>query len=220
MNGEKRMEHVQLTHYDEAGKPVGSRRLTRAELRLLQIPAPPPPPEKRDMIGPRPCWHVVLTEPNREGTAATHLGEAGYSAYVGFFKKSVRQNFFRRRKVTVPIFPGYLFLHSDPALFEENYAAIKNMKGVRSIMTWDGSPVVIPDAAIDRLRATERRLAGMKPMLPFKAGDKVDVEMEGWTLRLATVEALDDEDRISILTDFMGRVVRMTVSANRLKPIA
>lgn len=174
-----------------------------------------------DRVGPAPEWHIVLVEPMREATTHERLRDQGFAPYVPFFRKSVRRDHFRRRIVTAAMFPGYLFLHIDPAegWLDRLWRIVADTVGVRDFLTQSGYPVRIGAGALEAIRATERRLAGLKPILPFKVGDAVEVDYEEWKGRLGVIERLGDNGRIRVLTELLGRLTPLEVSVNQVRAI-
>jgi transcription antitermination factor NusG len=99
-------------------------------------------------------WHVAVTAPARERTAAAHLVGHRFGIYL---PEAVETAIKRGRQVTAtrPLLPGYLFVFVwDIA---QHWRRIAATPGILDILSNDGHPLVVPDAAIDTIRAEENR---------------------------------------------------------------
>lgn len=118
-------------------------------------------------------WHVLWTRSNCERLVADQLTAKGFELFVpevDAWSRSAGQ----RRRVRVPMFRGYLFLHD--AMDKAAYLAICQALGLVRVLgeRWDRLATV-PDAEIDGLR---RVVAADVPILPhpyLHAGQRVRV---------------------------------------------
>jgi transcription antitermination factor NusG len=88
-------------------------------------------------------------------------------------------------------------------------------------LSFDGKPAVIPDQAIEMIRAELRMIEeeGGVPRHPFKPGDEVIVE-EGPLAGLRGVfqGPVGPAERVHILLRFLGQANRVEVPATMLRP--
>ena len=134
-----------------------------------------------------------------------NLQKQGFEPYLPRYRKQCRH---ARRvySVMAPLFPRYLFVRMDPA--SQRWRAINGTIGVSYLLSEGPDPVPIPDAVIDAIRAREDE--GIVNVAPpaFAKGQKLYVtdgplaEVEG------LFECIDDQQRVVLLLDFMGRAVR------------
>lgn len=95
-------------------------------------------------------WHVLWTNSHFEDIVCTQLAARGFHPYVPRIDAWTHRAGARRR-VTVPLFPGYLFLND--ALDKARHAEVRKARGVAAILGdgWD-RPAVVPDSEIDAIR--------------------------------------------------------------------
>lgn len=157
---------------------------------------------------------VVQVKTGRELLAAAmlelHLGLAVYVPQV----TQRRQG----RAGLSPLFPGYLFVMSDPARFVRS--AVDAQPGVVRVVTMGATPCMLADATLAALQARVEAMnaAGGLPVHPFKPGDAVQLRSGP----LAGLEAIfvgptTPSERVEILLHFLGRTQRARVAAAELE---
>lgn len=117
-------------------------------------------------------WYAVKTRSRHERVVAHELESQGVTSYLPLIAEIHRWSD-RRRKVELPLFPGYLFVHAamSPAVRK----AVLFSRGVASLITMNGEPLAIPDEQIDMVH---KLLANEIPCMahPFlKIGQRVRV---------------------------------------------
>ena len=108
-------------------------------------------------------WYVLYTKPRNEKKATDRLTQAGYEMYCPLIK-TVRQWSDRKKKVSVPMFPSYVFCHVD----EAGRQIVVRDPGVLNFVFWLGKPAVVRDHEIEAIRKIENhgidiRVEGGKP---------------------------------------------------------
>lgn len=71
-------------------------------------------------------WYALYTKPRNEKKVADELQLKGYEVYLPLVT-TIRQWSDRKKKVQVPLFNSYLFIHTD---YEKNYIDILSVFGV------------------------------------------------------------------------------------------
>src|SRR5262245_22437492 len=95
-------------------------------------------------------WACAQVEPRRERLASHCLGLTGYEIYQPLLREQ-RRSHGRKIAVTLPLFPGYLFVRVVRGWWDAAWAP----GGDRLIM--DGRvPARVPDAVIGEIRSRER----------------------------------------------------------------
>lgn len=92
-------------------------------------------------------WFALYTKPRREFKAATELNAAGIEYYLPTLTV-VKQWSDRKKKVTEPLFRGYIFIHASE---KERLISVELESIVRTIF-FNGRPSVIPDYQIEGLK--------------------------------------------------------------------
>ena len=77
-------------------------------------------------LSPPPRWHVLWTRSRSEQMVHDQLSDRGFRLFLPTLEVWVRRNRMRRR-ATVPMFPGYLFLNH--AMDKASYIEVVKARG-------------------------------------------------------------------------------------------
>ncbi len=158
------------------------------------------------------AWYALYTKPNSELRVAQALSTRGFTAFLPLLNA-------RPSGSAVPLFPSYLFVHFNFAA--NGISALEWIPGLCRVLSFDGEPAIIPNQAIEMIRAELRRIEeeGGLPGHPFKPGDEVIVE-EGPLAGLRGVfqGPVGPAERVHILLRFLGQVNRAQVPVTMLRP--
>ncbi len=94
-----------------------------------------------------PRWYALYTRPKFEKKVTELLQEAGYEVWLPL-QTVVRQWSDRKKKIEVPLFNSYVFIHADRS---ELYNAVQT-DGVAKTVHFNGEPAAIRDEQIDMIR--------------------------------------------------------------------
>jgi transcriptional antiterminator RfaH len=158
-----------------------------------------------------PSWFVVRTQARAEEKAARHLANQRFVVYLPRYQRRVRHA--RRHQLVLrPLFPGYLFVHLNPA--QCRWRSINGTIGVCEILTNGNAPLHVPDEIIEEIKGREDEAGAIKLQPPsFTRGQTVRL-LDGPLSDLnALFEDMRDENRVVLLVSLLGRKVRMQVSA-------
>ena len=89
----------------------------------------------------------MYTKPRQEFTAAQEFRAEGFEFYLPTIEL-MKQWSDRKKKVTEPLFRGYIFLYGTEG---ERLKAVQ-MKSIVKTVSFDGKPSVIPDWEIENLK--------------------------------------------------------------------
>jgi len=92
-------------------------------------------------------WFALYTKPRHEFKAEMQLSESRIENYLPTIT-TVKQWSDRKKKVTEPLFRGYIFIYADET---ERIAALEKNAVIKTIR-FDGKPAVIPDWQIESLK--------------------------------------------------------------------
>jgi transcriptional antiterminator RfaH len=92
-------------------------------------------------------WHAIYTKPRSEKKVAERLSEQEIEVYCPLIK-TVRQWSDRKKKVQLPMFPGYVFVRVS----ELERAEVLQDYGVLNFVFWLGKPAIIRDNEIEVIR--------------------------------------------------------------------
>ena len=92
-------------------------------------------------------WYALYTRPRHEKAVAEQLARRQVEAFLPLREVLSRRKD-RRKLVQLPLFPGYVFVHTPLSQKREVVSA----DGVISMVGFRGAPAPIPDAQIEAVR--------------------------------------------------------------------
>lgn len=117
-----------------------------------------------------PRWYAIYTHPHAEKVVADHLRLRGIENFLPLYFKVSRWKNGVKAKVSLPLFPGYVFVRIRFA----DRLDILRMPNVAAIVGNGSRPATIPDQELDLLRARLAKIAA-QPHPFISVGDKVRV---------------------------------------------
>ena len=93
-------------------------------------------------------WYVLYTKPRNEKKVTTRLAENGFEVYCPLIR-TLRQWSDRKKKVSVPMFPSYVFIR----IAEEERQKVVQDPGVLNFVFWLGRPAVVRERELEAVRA-------------------------------------------------------------------
>jgi transcriptional antiterminator RfaH len=164
-------------------------------------------------------WYVVRTHAHAERKAATNLVRQGFDVFVPEYLK--RRHHARRTDwVRAPLFPRYTFVAMDVA--RARWRAISSTIGVSQIICHGDKPTPVPKSVIEDIRARldEKGLVPVKPDVPFKRGEMLQVTTGALADCFGLFDCETDEDRIVVLLDLMGRQLKVKLPLDAVTSIS
>ncbi len=107
-------------------------------------------------------WHVLYTKPRNEKKVAERLEKDGYEIFCPLVR-TLRQWSDRKKKVSVPMFPSYVFARVD----EKERLEIVKDPGVSHFIFWLGKPAIVREYEIQAIKKIEEH------------GEEITVEHNG-----------------------------------------
>lgn len=165
-------------------------------------------------------WYIGLTEPSREMTAAAGLIGRRFQCYLPTFIKSVWAGRTRRRMVTRPLFPGYLFIGMLRG--DEQFERVRNeVTGLRNFLKISGRNVVVPYAAIEAIKIKEGELLlPPKQRSAYRKGQEVRIVEGAFVAFLGPIERLNGAGRVDVLVNVFGRMVPLNLHETQIEAVA
>jgi transcriptional antiterminator RfaH len=157
-------------------------------------------------------WAVAATHPHREQSALEHLGRQDFVTYCPMIRK--RHSHARRvGEVLRPLFPGYVFVHLSAA--SPRWRPLMSTIGVRGVIRSGDAPSLLDDDFVESLKAREIDGVISRPDAPYQVGQQVRLSgsFDGIT---ATIIALHERDRLTVLMNLLNRPVRVTVEQSQI----
>lgn len=147
-------------------------------------------------------WYAVYTKPRSEKKVAERLSGRGFEVYCPLIK-TMRQWSDRKKKVQLPMFPGYAFVRVEEAKRPE----ILQDQGVLNFVFWLGKPAVVRENEIDAIR--EIAANGNEINIqndPFEIGQLVTIPEGPFKGMTGKVDKLDKR-KIIVLVEQLGCMV-------------
>jgi len=116
------------------------------------------------------CWFAVHTKARHEKKTNCALIEKNIETFLPI-REIVSQWKDRKKKVLMPLFPGYLFVNIDPS---DRYTVL-NIKGVVRILGNNGVPVSVPPKEIEAMKRLVETGLKYEPFLYYIVGREVEV---------------------------------------------
>ncbi|MEG2791160.1 MAG: UpxY family transcription antiterminator [Odoribacter sp.] len=98
-------------------------------------------------------WYAVYTASRAEKKVKERLDQTGIENYLPL-RTEVRVWCDRKKKITLPLIAGYIFVRVKTDLF----ISVLNTSGVVAFLKEKGKAVAIPDIQIERLRWVEKEI--------------------------------------------------------------
>ena len=164
-------------------------------------------------------WHCAYTAPRAEKWARSNLWERGFDVYLPLYARR-RRHARRTDVVEAPLFPRYLFVRADFATHSAR--SVATAPGVESLVRFGGVPGRVPAAVIAELRAHENRDGlididfGRGAASRYRRGERVRIEEGALCNSVGLFQCREDDRRVVILMELLGRFVRVRVPAAAL----
>ena len=141
-------------------------------------------------------WYVVRAKARKEDYAVQQLERRGVAVFMPRILEWGRDE-------VAPLFPGYLFVH---IVLIEQYYRVVWAPGVRSFVAFGPTPTPVQDSAIRFIVASAGEGGVIRPLSPFKAGDRVQIKSGPLAGLMAVVQRPCSQlGRVQILLDFLRR---------------
>jgi transcription antitermination factor NusG len=162
------------------------------------------------------CWFAVQTKARHEKRVAAELKEKGVVAFLPL-SIEVHQWSDRKRRVEVPLFSSYVFVH----LGSEHNSRIKVLEtnGVFSFVGVRGTGSPIPDEQIDTLRTIIREKVPFSQHPFLNVGQKVRVRGGSLDGICGVLTAINNDRSLIVSVDSIQRSLAIRVEGYDVEPI-
>lgn len=160
-------------------------------------------------------WFILQFKSNSHHKAARNLNQQGFETFLPLHDCTSRKSS-RFINTTKPLFPGYMFISFDKT--ELKWHKINNTYGVSRLITFNSILKSIPATFVNNLMKRYDLSGKLLPIEKLKKGDQVELSKGPFANFVATVETYEDDQRIWVLMDLMGRKSKIQTTLNALKP--
>lgn len=118
-------------------------------------------------------WYAVYTRSRAEKKVAEELKQNNIEHYLPLYK-TLRQWSDRKKKVEVPLFTSYIFVHIS---VEHTYFDVLNTPGVVCFIKFSNKPAPIPEKDIEKIRTIVASGLPVEQVEPneLAKGDKIEI---------------------------------------------
>jgi len=161
-------------------------------------------------------WYAVSTRSRQEKVAASMLENLAIVHFLPLFNEERRWSD-RKQMVTLPLFPGYVFVKITTA--PELQLRVLKVPGIVDFVGNRKGPLAIPESDIESVRAVVTRGVGCAPHPSLKAGSRVRVVrgvlagVEGTLIRSGA------ESKLVICVEMIQRSVSVSVDVSDVEPV-
>ena len=159
-------------------------------------------------------WFILQFKPNAHHQANKNLNRQGFKTFLPLHDTTSR-NVSRFINTTRPLFPGYMFITFDRA--ETKWHKINNTYGVSRLITFNSILKSIPKTFVENLMKRYDLSGNLLPLEKLKKGDQVKILKGPFANFIATVEKYEDDQRIWVLMDLMGRKSKIQATTDKLQ---
>ena len=157
-------------------------------------------------------WHVLHTKSRQEKVVAADLAAMGIAYYLPLVR-AIRYYGKRKAKVSMPLFPGYVFLRGT---LEQVYAADRT-KRVANIIAVNAQDQL--DWELRNLHLALSKDAELTPFPFLKKGVRVEVRSGPFRGLQGVIEGRAADNRLILQVDMLGRAVSLEIDGALLDPI-
>jgi len=159
-------------------------------------------------------WYAIYTKPRAEKRVFERLVDKEIETFLPLINK-VRIWKDRKKKIEMPLFPGYLFVKFD----YKNRFDILQTDGIVKIINFSGVPAVVPDWQIDSLRKLLDHPETLQLENAMRPDDLVEVTEGPFKGVKGCVKTVKDVSRLVITIDGLQQSVSIEIDTVFLKKI-
>lgn len=124
---------------------------------------------KKDFV--RRAWHVFYLRPRNERIASRLISNHGYEVFCPEVQKIKRWKNRQKKKVSLPLFPNYLFVYTYP----HELFAIRSFSQVVNFVSFAGKPSIISEKEIHGIRIMLKVGVAITVETQFSSGEHVRI---------------------------------------------
>ena len=158
-------------------------------------------------------WYLVQFKPNSHSIALRNLNRQGFQTFLPMIIVTSRVGA-RFVSKSLPLFPGYLFVALDAG--QREWRKINSTYGVARIVSFAAQPSPVPHDLVAGLQARCDEAGVLTAASDLVPQDQVTLQKGPFSQFVATVESLDEDQRVWVLIDLMGQKTRINVAREDL----
>jgi transcription antitermination factor NusG len=152
-------------------------------------------------------WYALYLKPRQEFKALSQLEEINIEVYLPTVVVT-RQWSDRKKKITEPLFRGYIFIHVD----ERGRMYSLQQDAVVRTVCFNGKPAAIPDWEIENLRILMKESPDVFVIDKIEIGTKVKIVGGPFTDVVGIVTGSQENKWLAVSIDLLNRSVMVRLS--------
>jgi transcription antitermination factor NusG len=164
------------------------------------------------------AWYVVETKQHKEYLAKLcilrnlHTKNTKYTL-EDIYLPIIRQNFFKKKHLTMPLFPQYVFVH----VLHSDLPKVRYTEHVKDLVRFGEDIPVLPSEIISELRS--REIDGIIELKPKEINGNAIIKNGAWRGVIGKIvnTATTASERVSLLIEILGRQLNITVPARNIE---
>jgi transcription elongation factor/antiterminator RfaH len=168
-------------------------------------------------LADRQRWYAVHTLPLGEARAVGHLEVQGFRTFLPKRRRTIRH----ARKLSVveaPFFPRYLFIVLD--ITRDRWRSVNGTFGVSRLVMRGDEPHPAPHGIVETMIASADAHGILQLASKLRVGASVRLMGGPFAEQIAILDSLDDDGRVRVLLDMLGRRVPISTTAQNVLPLA
>jgi len=153
-------------------------------------------------------WYAAYTKGRHEKHVRRQLEERRISNFLPIYN-SVRRWKDRRKELSLPLFPGYVFVHVS----DQDRLRVLQVPGVVRFVSFNGRPAVLENAEIDSLKNAVAAGVKAEPHPYLKVGQKIRMKHGPLAGASGVLDRKKDKFRLVISLDLIMRSIVAEVQA-------
>jgi transcription antitermination factor NusG len=159
-------------------------------------------------------WHAAYTCPRHEKYVAQQLVRRQIGSFLPMYS-SVRRWKDRRKRIDLPLFPGYVFVQ----MTERNRLDILRLPGVVQLVCFQGKPATIAPSEIEALRNGSSSSVVIQPHPYLQEGRRVRIISGPMVGTEGIYVRRKQQTRLVISISLIQRSVAMEIGEADVEPI-
>lgn len=161
-----------------------------------------------------PQWFAAYTYPRHEKKAESYLKMRGIETFLPSYKESHLWKNGVRKSVTLPLFPGYLFVQIP----RSEQLKVLQTPSIATLVGSGGSPTPIAKEEIERLREGALRI-NLLPHPYLTVGDRVRVKSGPFTEAEGLLVSFKNSWRVVISIEFLRQSFAVEVDLSQVERV-
>jgi len=154
-------------------------------------------------------WAVLYTKPREERRAKTNLEQLGLTVYVPKLAvEIIKTGVFAVSDH--PLFPRYVFVARDEAVYPEISHKLRNVRGVSRVVSFNGAPATVSDEDLALVKVFENKIR-QNPLPKFTKGESIRFSYGAFKNVEAIFLEKNSVGRVALLFKMMEKHTRILV---------